>query len=112
MSSAGSSPQLASTTPGTTSPRKFLLNKNLHRRAHSDQSVIPSGDKSASRKNSDGTSPQGTPDSKQSQEAPQSTPDKSEKLGHFHTVPHMLKLYEVAKGAYKTYQVRTFDKIA
>ena len=69
----------------------------------SDQSAIASAEKSAQRKNSDGTSPQAGSDSKQ--EAGSSTSDKSEKLGHFHTIPHMMKLYETAKGAFKTYQV-------
>ena len=38
-----------------------------------------------------------------------STPEKSDKLGHFHTLPHLMKLYEVAKGAFKTYQVTLFS---
>ena len=93
----GSSPQ---STPVSTSPRKFLMNKNLHKRAVSDQGSIPSGEKSAQRKVSDGTSPQATSESKQ-----ESTSSTSEKLGQFHTIPHMMKLYETAKGAFKTYQV-------
>ena len=92
-----SSPQ---STPVNTSPRKFLMNKNLHKRALSDQGSIPSGEKSAQRKASDGTSPQATPESKQD-----TASSTSEKLGHFYTIPHMMKLYEVAKGAFKTYQV-------
>ncbi len=53
--------------------------------------------------------PQGSADSKQNTDSAQATPDKSEKLGHFHTVPHMMKLYDVTKGAYKTYQVQFFE---
>ena len=99
--SQGSSPGGASpqSTPVTTSPRKFLLNKNLQKKAMSDQSLMASGDKSAHRKVSDGTSPQTTSESRQD------TSSASEKLGHFHTIPHMMKLYETAKGAFKTYQV-------
>ena len=94
---SGSSPQ---STPSNTSPRKFTLNKNLHKRALSDQGLVPSGDKSSQRKVSDGSSPQVSSESKQ-----ESTSSLSEKLGNFSAIPHMVKLYEVAKGAFKTYQV-------
>ena len=93
----------------SSSPRKFLLNKSLHRRTQSDQPVTPSsGEKSPRRKNSDGTTPQGNVEAKQAMENLQSTPDKAEKLGHFHSIPHMMKLYEITKGAYKTYQVTLY----
>ena len=67
----------------------------------SDQSSVPSGEKAAQRKVSDGTGPQVTSESKQDTAA-----STSEKLGLFHTIPHMMKLYETAKGAFKTYQVK------
>eukprot|EP00794_Sanderia_malayensis_P005415 gene5415-6091_t len=106
-----SSPQVSSASSATTSPRRFLLHKSVHRRTHSDQ-VTPtsSGDKSPRRKNSDGSMPQGSAEGKSSTDSPQTNQDKAEKLGHFHTSPVMMKLFEVCKGAYNTYQVTAASK--
>ena len=58
-------------------------------------------------------SPANTPDNRQSttQTTTHSTPmtpqsgDKNEKLGIFQHIPHLMKLYEVLKGAFKNHQV-------
>ncbi|XP_057306791.1 huntingtin-like isoform X2 [Hydractinia symbiolongicarpus] len=99
--SSPSSPQgvssMQSTAPAN-SPRRFTLGKAMHKKQDTDTYLNTTGENTPTTE----TKTIGTPSTPSSGE-------KIEKLGIFQHIPHFMKLYEVAKGAFKNYQASSIS---
>lgn len=88
---------MQSTAPAS-SPRRFTLGKAMHKKQDTDTDLNKTGENTPTTE----TKTIGTP-------ATPSSGEKIEKLGIFQHIPHFMKLYEVAKGAFKNYQVSSIS---